>query len=530
MPYSNTHIAWIAPNKDAIQKELVFLEEQGFSVHYGQNEKEWKEESVNYQTDLIIVSNHNTPQDAINICLEAKEFCSNKVLPSLVITKSISQQEKELYFKTEAHGLIIEPHGPDELLNKVSHFIDYHKTTKDLNTQIEEVSQMALLAMENSSDLGGIVTFVKNSLKAKDYTELANYLFEATLCYSETALLEIKGHEGFHYFSSDTNIDQNTKNLLIKNKKQDRIVLSSKSIQTNHESITLLIDGLPIEDEAKMGRISDTLVMLCDAANRFAQALAVEENLKTAEASKQAFLNTLSHELRTPLNGILGFSKALVSKSEDKTLGASGVDALNRIFNSTSQMNAIVTTLIDISHDSNAKSTKNNELIEIGNLLLVAQNQFNEVAKQKEIQLNISCPDNLTTYSDKKKITSVINHLIDNAIKFTDQGTVDVSVSLDRNDESIIFSVKDSGIGIDEVNHELIFKEIGQLNTEHNRRHYGVGLGLYYVNLIANQMNGKISVESKLEHGSTFTLKLPRTHEPSTAPLTQEEDIDDLLF
>jgi len=533
MPYSNTHITWIAPDKAAIQKDVTFLEDQGFSVHYEHSEKAWEDDAIAHRIDLIIVSDDNNPGEAVQNCINAKKSSSSKILPSLLITKSISQKEKELYFKTEAHGLIIEPHGPDELLSKVSHFIDYNKTKKELNTQIEEVSNMALLAMENSSDLGGIVTFVKSALKAKSYEELANYLFEATSCYSETSLLEIKGLKEHHYFSSDGRIDQNSKSLMLMNKKLDRLVQADRFIQTNHKSITLLINGLPVEDEAKMGRISDTLVMLCDAANRFAQALGVEENLKNAEASKQAFLNTLSHELRTPLNGILGFSKALASKNADNPLGVTGVDALNRIVDSTSQMNTIVTTLIDISNESSDKSANQLELIQLESLLLLLRAQFNEVANQKGIKFNISCPGDLTSYDDAKKISSMINHLMDNALKFTDEGSIDISASLEINDEKaeyIVISIKDTGIGIDKVNHELIFKEIGQLNTEHNRRHYGVGLGLYYVNLTSQQMNGCISIESELEQGSTFTLKLPRKLEPTTVIFDPEENIDNLLF
>mgnify|MGYP000429722953 CR=1 FL=1 len=533
MNSSLTHIAWIAPDQGEIQSSIDHLQAHGYNVQYEHTEKEWEADSIDHQTDLIIVSHSQNTKEAINICLNAKNFCSNKVLPSLLIAKDITETEKEEYFKSKGHGLIIEPFGPDELLSKVQLFIDYQKTKKELNTQMEEVSEMAMLAMENSSDLGGIVNFVKNSIKAKTYEELSNHIFEAVGSYSEDALVEIKGHKDFHYFSTEDSIDPNAKHFLIQHKNLDRLSQLEKSIQINHEYIVLLINGLPIHDAAKMGRISDTLVMLSDAANRFAQSLATEENLKLAEDSRRAFLNTLSHELRTPLNGILGFSKALSMKKEDHLIGSSGIDALNRIFDSTSQINAIVTTLIDISHEASEDTRNPESSIEIENLLLLLRVQFNKASTEKNLEIEISCEENLTTFGEKKKLSAMLNHLVDNAVKFTDEGKITLSASRQINeneDEFIEFKVSDTGIGIDTKDHVRIFEEIGQLNTEHNRRHYGVGLGLYYVKLSSQQMNGYVAVESELGKGSTFTLKIPMGYPIPAEQPTQSGNIEDLLF
>ena len=103
-------------------------------------------------------------------------------------------------------------------------------------------------------------------------------------------------------------------------------------------------------------------------------------------------------------------------------------------------------------------------------------------------------------------------------------------------DENLIFKIEDTGIGIEEKNHEKIFKEIGQLNTDHDRCHYGIGLGLYYARLVAEQISGTLSVQSTLNRGSEFALSLPFTTEnkpnstENNVPDTNTENIDDLLL
>ena len=123
----------------------------------------------------------------------------------------------------------------------------------------------------------------------------------------------------------------------------------------------------------------------------------------------------------------------------------------------------------------------------------------------------------------------MLHHLIDNAIKFTEQGSVSINISEVQHamfGNSIQFDICDTGIGIDAIHHQRIFNEIGQLNQEHNREHYGIGLGLYYVKQMCEQLEGEVSLVSQLGNGSTFSLLISTLMEENN----NQQDLDCMLF
>jgi signal transduction histidine kinase/CheY-like chemotaxis protein len=521
----------------ASQEYIDYLEKNGFTVTIINDEEQWKI-SANIQLPSILMLHHSDNiEDAINIIVAAKILCKSHPLATFLITDKISPEDQEKFFQAGGDEVFLKPFGPTQLISKVKHYSRFQKNQADFSTQISEASDMALLAMENSSDLGGILNFVKSAIKSKNYYELAEQIFAATNLYSETCMVEMKGHDQFHYFCSKGAIDLDVKHFLLSQKPNGRVIQMDEIIQVNQEHLVLILEGLPTHDPGKMDRITDTLVMLCDAANRYVKSLSIEENLNKAEISKHRFLTTLSHELRTPLNGILGFSKALTTKNADNPLGASGADALNRIFESSSQINAIIKTLIDLSNTTTGSSKNTHRAFKIDPLIIRLKSKFKQIATDKGLSFILNSPEGLSMISDEKKVITMLNHLVDNAIKFTDDGEIEITIDTKLDpptDRRVIFTVKDTGMGIDPKNHSRIFTEVGQLNNEHNRRHYGVGLGLYYTNLVSQQLNGNVSIKSEQEKGSTFTLDLPlgevQDLSISEQTSTPQQDADDLFF
>lgn len=529
-----TSIIWYGEKENNSTVLIDTLISDGYQVEQISNEDELKSRFQEAPSTFLILDQPGDISRCIQLVISFKLQAKESALTSVLISDKASIEDKEKYYQAGGNEIIHPPVSHKELLSKIKHYKTYHKDSSDFSTQLEEASQMALLAMENSSDLGGILNFVKSAMNSKTYEDLAEQIFQSTDLYCDTAIVEIKGHENFYYYSSCDPLDPDMKRFLLAQKSSDRVVKSETSIQINNQNLVVLLDGLPIDDPEKMGRISDTLVMLCDTANRFAQSIATEENLGKAEESRRRFLTTLSHELRTPLNGIFGFSKALKKKDEETPLGKSGIDALSRIFESTSQINAIITTLIDISSASLGAQGMISKNFDISSLALKLETNFRQAALEKGLDFSIDYPDGLTMLSDEKKIYSMLQHLVDNAIKFTQSGSVNIRLNTDFNPTSgqrIIFEVSDTGIGIDPRDHKRIFTEVGQLNNEHNREHYGVGLGLYYVNLLSQQIGGRVEVESTPGEGAKFTLDLPAGELILEAePVNEEQEIDDLLF
>lgn len=522
------------------------MKDNKFEVQLNESIEEWL--AANYETSpcvfIIDVSNEKdfTPESFKKL----KDHIGSESFDILETFALNTIKLKDRFLEDGGHSCLMHPFGPIELLKSVKSSVKKHKSTAEFHTQLNEASQMALLAMENSSDLDGIISFIKEAMQSKDYTELAEKIFKATEVNCDSCLIEIKGHDKNHYYSAckskgsliKTNIDKDMQQYLLNQKNAGRIVKLDNILQINQSNLVILLDGVPFQDSAKMERLSDNLVILSDVANRFAQTLAIEENLDKTEKERQSFLNTLSHELRTPLNSILGFSKALKSKSPEKPLGESGIDVLTRIITNSEQINAIISTLIEISGNHCISSEEKDQKVDVDALIIRLQNEFKDAASAKGLTFETNYPPGLHLFNDPARIYNILKRLVDNAIKFTHSGFVRINVTTDTDamqTQQIIFQVKDTGIGIDKKHHHKLFHEIGQLNTEHDRQHYGVGLGLYYSHLVAQQLNGELTVQSALGEGSCFSLSLPITTntkvtEPAEEVTTSHDDIDDFLF
>lgn len=237
----------------------------------------------------------------------------------------------------------------------------------------------------------------------------------------------------------------------------------------------------------------------------------IEDLIKAKEAAeemnrvKSSFFANMSHELRTPLVGILGFSSLLMDELQDspdilnmaKSIHASGgrlLETLNQLLN-FSKLEASKT-------DINIKS---NNVVELLNKCF---GFFTALAHNKKLEYNlIAESDEINCRIDSNLFVSIFSNLINNAIKFTDKGSVIVSVSV--KDDYAIIEVADTGIGISEQQQKLIWEEFRQVSEGYNRSFEGTGLGLTLAKKYTEMMKGSISVESKENVGTKFTVKLP---------------------
>lgn len=521
-------IIWVCGKPEAIQNSVEQLEALTYHVTI---HNDFDAVSAQSECEVFIVSHQKDNALAIDQSLKFKhEFSSGECL-SIYITTEIELIDKENYFRLGGDYLIHEPFGNDELLAIINQNNIKKKIKASLRSQLDEASNMALMAMDNASDYGLILDFVKNAILAKSYKELSKNIFDCTNLFSSSCLLEFKTVKEYVYIYSSEYLDQDIKRILQVNKSQGRVVKIGDIVQINHENIVFLVEGLPVDDAEKMGRILDGLVTLCDVADRFTHSLSAEEKIHHSDESRRLFLTTLSHELKTPINSILGFSNVLLRKEKNTPLGDTGEDALNRIVDNTAAVNTIVNTLLEISSDNSDMNL--DDKIEVDRIALRLNTKFSPQAKNKQLKFSIQHEPSLWFTSNEKVLNNMLDYLIDNAIKFTESGDVKVNIYSDEysyTEKNVIFEVIDTGIGIDPVNHQRIFDEIGQLNKEHDRAHYGIGLGLYYVKQMSEQINATAQVESQLGQGATFTLKVCVEERENSDEPNQEGETDTTLF
>ncbi len=261
------------------------------------------------------------------------------------------------------------------------------------------------------------------------------------------------------------------------------------------------------------------------------QLIKARVHAEESDRLKSAFLANMSHEIRTPMNGILGFAELL---KEPNLTGEQQHDYIEIIEKSGARMLNIINDIVDISKIESGqmkvllKGTNVNEQMEFIYKL------FNREVEQKGLHLSLKkslSPSEAIIETDREKIFAILTNLIKNAIKYTDQGTIEFGcgpvetrliASLPPS-VSLQFYVKDTGIGIPGNRHEAIFERFIQADTLDKMARQGAGLGLAISKAYVEMLGGKIGVESEEGKGSTFYFTIPYHTEPKEEIVTEHE-------
>lgn len=229
--------------------------------------------------------------------------------------------------------------------------------------------------------------------------------------------------------------------------------------------------------------------------------------LKKLEQVRTEFLGNVSHELRTPIFTIQGYLETLLNGAlDDKKVNKSFLEKAN---SHTLRLNALLNDLIDISMIESGQMRMSFRYFEVCEFLKETVKEYTPQAEEKNIQLNFrSTKKSLRLYGDRDKIKQVMVNLIMNAIKYTEQGSVEISVIEDDDYGEIV--VKDTGIGISEEDRDRIFERFYRVDKDRSRAVGGTGLGLAIVKHILDAHGTKISVISTPGQGSEFKFRLKR--------------------
>ncbi|TAL80641.1 MAG: response regulator [Bacteroidetes bacterium] len=237
------------------------------------------------------------------------------------------------------------------------------------------------------------------------------------------------------------------------------------------------------------------------------ELIEAKEKAEESDKLKSAFLANMSHEIRTPLNGILGFSELL---KEQNLTDEEKEDFINTVDQCSRQLLHIVTDIIDISKIEAGQDIAHPVVFNLPDLLEKVRIFFQPLAHHRNLilTLNNELPPNVVNVqSDPDKLLQALNNIIDNAIKFTETGSVRINIS--TSDNRLIFKVIDSGIGIEPAFHKVIFDRFRQVELSMSRKYGGTGLGLSLAKSFIEMLGGTIEVDSSPGKGSTFTSSIP---------------------
>ncbi len=260
------------------------------------------------------------------------------------------------------------------------------------------------------------------------------------------------------------------------------------------------------------------------------------EQLALTSKYKSEFLANMSHELRTPLNSLLILSK-LLAQNPDANLSDKQVEFAKTIHSSGSDLLELINDILDLSKIESGTMDVDAKPVLFAELQSYVDRSFREVATAKGLifrtELSSSLPSAIET--DAKRLQQVLKNLLSNALKFTDQGSVTLSIdtassgwgpdhaALNQAHQVIAFRVSDTGIGIPAEKHRIIFEAFQQADGTTSRKYGGTGLGLSISREIARLLGGEIRLTSEPGVGSTFVLFLPQAYQPghieiATAP------------
>ncbi|MCP4401389.1 MAG: PAS domain S-box protein [bacterium] len=257
-----------------------------------------------------------------------------------------------------------------------------------------------------------------------------------------------------------------------------------------------------------------------------------KEQAESANRAKSEFLANMSHEIRTPMNAILGFNEILLSQVDTPQQH----NYLTNIHDSGRALLSLIDDILDLSKIEAGRLEIQPKPVHIANLLKEISPIFWQKFREKEIEFTIDASDALPAglLLDEIRIGQILVNLIDNAIKFTSQGYVNVSAyhrppsvnSLSRGETqeriTLVLEIEDSGIGIPDDQQAVVFESFRQQDGQKAREYGGTGLGLTITKRLVELMRGSISVESEVGKGSLFRVVFPDVEVTDTFPVLEK--------
>ena len=282
--------------------------------------------------------------------------------------------------------------------------------------------------------------------------------------------------------------------------------------------VTILHDRREAIEKAKLyeqlKRASDELERKIQAAtadiaqqNELLRRQAIE--LEQASQLKSQFLANMSHEFRTPLNAILGYT-SMVLQGLGGPIEPGAKRQLRRIESNGRHLLTIINEILDISRIEAGRMPLQISRLRIPDLVTEVKAELEPIIIRSKIAVSSQLDKDLPILvTDRQKVKQILLNLLSNALKFTHHGNVTITARRYPRERAVTVSVTDTGIGIAPADQEKIFEDFRQLDNSPTRAYGGTGLGLSICRRLAEMMDGRITVESQVGKGSTFTLTLP---------------------
>jgi len=297
--------------------------------------------------------------------------------------------------------------------------------------------------------------------------------------------------------------------------------LSTKVRVKTSGEVQMLVDsfnGMTQDLQKNISQLEDKTQELENANQELKEA---KETAEAANRAKSLFLTNMSHEIRTPMNAILGYAQFL---QREKDLHPSYLEAVNIIEKSGNHLISIITDILDISKIESGRMQLQESDFDLNALIDVISMMFKIRCEQKELAWQLECPEGeqIPVHGDEGKLRQILVNLLNNSVKFTDEGQVTLKVTRQPEEDAYQFEVTDTGSGIPPEEQEAIFEPFGQ--SEEGREKEGLGLGVAIAKKNVEMMGGELGLESELGVGTRFFFTIPLAPAKGEVPLSEIEE------
>ena len=445
----------------------------------------------------IILADFNLPGfDAFKALRLANEICPT--VPYICVSGSIGEETAIELLKLGAVDYVIKDR-PERLPSAIRRALD-EKKEKETRLKAEK----SLLQSEEN---------FRHSI-SESPLGIRIVTIEGKTIYANKAFLDIYEFSSLEEFKNIPAKDRYTPESYLRHLERRKIRASGKDVFDYELSIVTKSGAIRhvkvARKEVLWNGVKHFQIINQDITiqkNLTAELIAAKEHAEESDRLKTAFLANMSHEIRTPMNGILGFAGLLKEPGLTGEMQQSYIDIIEK---SGERMLNIINDLVNISKIESGEMCLSISETDVNGLIDFIYSFFKPEVERKGINLSFRkslSAENAIIRTDNEKVYAILANLVKNAIKFTQSGSIELGYDL--KDGELDFFVKDTGIGIDQIQKEIIFDRFRQGSELLSRRYEGAGLGLSISKAYVEMLGGKIRVESELGKGSTFFFTIP---------------------
>ncbi|MEM1134402.1 MAG: ATP-binding protein [Bacteroidota bacterium] len=461
---------------------------------------------------FILKPLHNKSKKAYKELSEVNKSLNDSVIQLEEMTQTLSEEveernaTEEKLFKNQAKLA-----DTNEKLNLS--LVDLKKLTVELEDEIEERKSTELKLKRNQEELEKMALIANKTDNAVvicnelGKIEWVNASFERI---TEYTLNEVIGQKpGEVLQGKDTNLET-VSFMSEKLKKGQGFTTDVINYTKSGKQYWIRLEVQPIRN------MNGEVIKFIAIESDISQKKENEEMLKIAKDKaekaaqvKQEFLSTISHEIRTPMNAVVGLTQLLLNTNPK----SSQMENLKALKFSANTLLALINDILDLSKIESGKIAFEKTEIVFKDIFQGLEKSLGVIADKKDISLSCTLSEKIphVLIGDQTRLNQVLTNLINNAIKFTEEGGVTVKAEVEQISEKavqLLFTVTDTGIGIPEDKLEVIFERFSQAQSNTTRLYGGTGLGLSISRQLIELQGGEISVESKVGSGTTFSFSL----------------------